>query len=148
MTFEELERSLERIAASVLAFLKENNVPDDNTRGQGYDSASNMSSCKGMKRQEVPLATYMHRSGHCLNLAITCTNSCALPQVHKVLECFRNFYRYIFNSPKIGEVFEMIVRYNVTDPEKRKLIMDLCKAQWADWHWAYQHFYQAYTFIV
>ena len=26
--------------------------------------------------------------------------------------------------------------------------MDLCKTQWADRHWAYQHFYQAYTFIV
>ena len=26
--------------------------------------------------------------------------------------------------------------------------MDICKTRWAEWHWAYQHFYQAYIFIV
>ena len=46
LTFIELERITgERIAGSILAFLKENNVPVGNMRGQGYDGASNMSSC-------------------------------------------------------------------------------------------------------
>ena len=42
----------------------------------------------------------------------------------------------------------MIVRQNVVDTEKRKALLDLCKTRWAERHYAYQHFYQAYVFIV
>ena len=34
----------EQIATSILMFLRENNIPVENMRGQGYDGASNMSS--------------------------------------------------------------------------------------------------------
>lgn len=51
LTFIKLERITgEKIAENILAFLKENNVPVTNMRGQGYDGGSNMSSC-----------TYKHR---------------------------------------------------------------------------------------
>ena len=41
-----------RIAGSISAFLKENNVPVGNIRGQEYDGASNMSSCnEGVQAQ-------------------------------------------------------------------------------------------------
>ena len=151
LTFVELERITgERIAESILAFLKENDVPVGNMRGQGYDGATNMSSCNvGVQariRQEAPLATYMHCSGHCLNLVIS--QSCALPQVRNVLDRLRNCCRYFLNSPKRTGVLEMIVRHNVIDPGKRKPLLDLCKTRWAERHCAYQHFYQAYIFIV
>ena len=46
LTFIKLERITgEKIAENILAFLKENNVPVTSMRGQGYDGASNMSSC-------------------------------------------------------------------------------------------------------
>ncbi len=78
----------EKIAERILAFLKENNIPVVNMRGQGYDGASNMSSGRvGVQasiREEAPLATYVHCIGHCLNLVIS--KSCALPQVRNVID--------------------------------------------------------------
>ena len=45
LSFLELERITgEKIAKGILEFLKENNIPVVNMRGQGYDGASNMSS--------------------------------------------------------------------------------------------------------
>ena len=71
----------ERIAESILDFLKESNIPVENMCGQGYDGASNMSSGRvGVQariREKAPLATYVHCNGHCLNLVIS--KSCALP---------------------------------------------------------------------
>lgn len=41
LTFIKLERITgEKIAESILAFLKENNIPATNMRGQGYDGAA------------------------------------------------------------------------------------------------------------
>ena len=34
------------------------------------------------------------------------------------------------------------------DTAKRKPLLDLCKTRWAERHHAYQHFYQAFVFIV
>ena len=89
LTFIKLERITgEKIVGNILAFLKENNVPVTNIRGQGYDGASNMSSCiSGVKariKKEASLATYVHCNGHCLDLVIS--KSCALPQVRNVIE--------------------------------------------------------------
>ena len=115
----------EKIAEGILDFLKENNVPAVNMRGQGYDGASNMSSCRvGVQariRQEAPLATYVHCNGHCLNLVIS--KSCALPQVHNVLDRLRNCCRYFLNSPKRSGVLEMIIQHNVIDTGKRKALL-------------------------
>jgi len=112
----------EKIAEGILDFLKENNVPAVNMRGQGYDGASNMSSCRvGVQariRQEAPLATYVHCNGHCLNLVIS--KSCALPQVHNVLDRLRKNCRYFLNSPKRSGVLEMIIQHNVIDTGRGK----------------------------
>ena len=80
MSFLELERITgEKIAEAILEFLKENNIPVVNMRGQGYDGASNMSSggvgAQACIMKEAPLATYVHCNGHCLNLVIS--KSCA-----------------------------------------------------------------------
>ena len=149
--FLELERITgEKVAESILGFLKENGIPVVNMRGQGYDGASNMSSpqvgVQGRIKQVAPLATYVHCSGHCLNLVIS--KSCAQPQVRNMLDRLRNCCRYFLNSPKRNGALEMIVRQNVVDTEKRKALLDLCKTRWAERHYAYQHFYQAYVFIV
>ena len=62
LTFIKLERITgEKIAETILAFLKENNVPVTNICGQGNDVASNMSSCRSGAqariKKEAPLAT-------------------------------------------------------------------------------------------
>ena len=47
-----------------MEFLKDNDLPVENIRGQGYDGASNISSeCIGVQaqiREVSPLATYIH----------------------------------------------------------------------------------------
>ena len=146
-----LERITGRnIAESILRFLKENGIPAKNMRVQGYDGASNMAServgVQGLIKQEAPLATYVHCNGHCLNLVIS--KSCALPDVRNILDCLRSCSQYFLNSPKRSGALEMIVTQNVPDAGKRKPLLDLCKTRWAERHNAYQHFYQAYVFIV
>ena len=151
LAFLNLERITgEKIAEAILGFLKENNIPASNMRGQGYDGASNMSSgavgVQARIRKEAPLATYVHCNGHCLNLVIT--KSCALPQVRNVIHRLQTCCRYFLNSPKRSGLLELIVKHNVVDPAKRKPLLDLCKTRWAERHSAYQHFYQAFVFLV
>ena len=76
MTFLSLERLTGRyIAEKIIKFLKDNDLPVENTHGQGYDGVSNMSSERmGVQAQiqEVsPLATYIHCSSYQLNLVIS-----------------------------------------------------------------------------
>ena len=135
---------LERITGEKIA---ENNVPVTNKRGKGYDGASNMSSStSGVQariKKEAPLATYVHCNGHCLNLVIS--KSCALPQVRNVIERLKNCCRFFLKSPKTSG---LLVKHNIVNVTKRKPLLDLCKTRWAERHTAYQHFYQAFVFIV
>ena len=140
----------EGIADGIFGFLEENNIPLATMRGQGYDGASNMSSDRvGVQariRHKAPLATYVHCSGHCLNLVIR--KSCALPEVRNVIDCVKKCSRFFLNSPKRSGVLEMIINHNVVNEERRKPLIDLCKTRWAERHSAYQHFYQGYVFVV
>ena len=148
LTFVQLERITgEQIATSIL---RENNIPVENMRGQGYDGVSNMSSSRvGVQARihnEASLATYVHCSGHCLNLAIS--RSCGLPQVRNVIERLHHCCRFFLNTPKRSGLLELIVSHNVIDTAKRKPLLDLCKTRWAERHHAYQHFYQTFVFMV
>ena len=70
LTFLSLERTTGRKISEkyVGIFLKENNIPTSNMRGQRYDGASNMSSeavgVQGLIKEVAPLATYVHCNGH------------------------------------------------------------------------------------
>ena len=144
LSFVELERiNGEKIAEAILKFLKENDIPTGNMRGQGYDGASHMSSgavgVQARIKKQAPLATYVHCNGHCLNLVIS--KSCALPQVRNVMDCLRSCCHYFLNSPKRSGVLELIVTHNVEDQAKRKPLLDLCKTRWAERHCASQYFY-------
>ena len=147
LTFLQLERVTgEKIAESILDFLKESNIPVENMHGQGYDGASNMSSDRvGVQariREKAPLATYVHCNGHCLNLVIS--KSCTLPQVHNVISRLQECCCFFLNSPKRSGLLDLIVNHNVVYAAKRKPLLDLCKTRWAEWHFACQHFYQAF----
>ena len=98
MSFVKLERITgKKIAETILEFLKENNISPINMRGQGYDGASNMSSgTVGVQACILKEATYVHCNSHCLNLVIT--KSCALPQVHNVIDRLQNCCCY-FQQP-------------------------------------------------
>ena len=71
LTFLSLERIIGRkISESVLAFLKENNIPTSNMRGQRYDGTSNMSSetvgVQALVKEVAFLATYVDCNDYCL----------------------------------------------------------------------------------
>jgi len=53
-------------------------------------------------------------------------------------------------SPKRNGLLELIVYTRATNVHvtKQKALLDLCKTRWPEHHNTYQHFYQAYTFIV
>ena len=150
--FKKVERITGKYLADVIInTLKSLGLEIKNLRGQGYDGAANMSSPKvGVQaqiRKEAPLATYIHCSGHCLNLVIS--HSCAFPQIRNALDKMKNVCLFFKLSPKRNELLELIVEKNLKDHEsKRKAILELCKTRWAARQEAYQHFYQSYAFIV
>ena len=120
-------------------------------RGEGYDGASNMSShatrrCSGMYREKSPLATYIHCSGHCLNIVIG--HSCALPEVCNVLDKLKNGCMFFQKNPKRNGLIELVVSKGVEEERKRKALLYLYRTRWALRHKAYKHFYQAYTYLV
>ena len=90
------------IAEEIVKSLEDLGIPVEDMRGQGYDGASNMSSQRvGVQariREKSPLATYIHCSGHCLNLVIA--HSCALPEVRNVLDKLKNCCRFFQKSQK------------------------------------------------
>ena len=109
-------------------------------RGQGYD---------GTFRhvfEKSPLATYIHYSGHCLNLVVA--HSCAVPEVRNVLVKLKNCCMFFQKSPKRNGLLQLVVSKGVGEETKRKALLDLCRTRWALRHKAYQHFYQAYNYLV
>ena len=151
LTFVPLERITgEAISQAILQFLQESKIPTSNMRGQGYDGASNMSSnavgVQARIKQVAPLATYIHCSGHSLNLVIS--KSCSLPQVRNVLDRMQSCCRFFLNSPKRIGILELIISQNVIDETRRKPLLDVCRTRWAERQSAYQHFYQAFVFIT
>lgn len=86
LTFVKLERTTDSyVAEQVMKFL---NSVGLHLCGQSYDGASSRSSeCIGRQARiklKSPLAVYIHCSCHQLNLVIS--HSCALPEVHNVLD--------------------------------------------------------------
>ena len=135
------------IAEEIVKSLEDLGIPVEDMRGQGYDGASNMSSQRvGVQariREKSPLATYIHCSGHYLNLVIA--HSCALPEVRNVLDKLKNSCRFFQKSPKRNGLLELVVSKGVGEETKRKALLDLCRTRWALRHKAYLHFYQAYN---
>ena len=69
-------------------------------------------------------------------------------QVRNVISRLQECSRFFLNSPKRSGLLDLIVNHNVVDAAKRKPLLDLCKTCWAERHFAYQHFYQAFVFII
>ena len=140
----------EAIASQIISDLKCLGLDVKNIRGQGYDGASNMASgtrgVQALIKQQSPLATYTHCSGHCLNLVIA--HSSSLPLIRNVLDQMKQICLYFLKSPKRNELLSEIVASNIEDTNRRKPLIDLCRTRWAERHSAYQHFYQSLSFVI
>ena len=117
------------IAEKIMEFLKDNDLPVENIRGQGYDGASNMSSerigIQAQIREVSPPATYIHCSSHQLNLVLC--HSCALTEIRNAIDHLQHCCRFFLASPKRSGLLELIVSNQVVDKFKRKPLLDLCK---------------------
>lgn len=92
------------------------------------------------------MAPYTRCNSHALNLVIVhaCKNTDITHTLTKMKEvCI--FFKY---SPKREGLLEAIIKQGAPSAERRKPMLDLCKTRWAERHQAYEHFYQAYVFIV
>ena len=103
LSFIQLDRITgKQIAEAIIAFLNETDITIADMRGQGYDGASNMSSSRAGVQARIsevtPQATYVHCSGHCLNLVIS--KSCSVPDIRHVLDRLQHCSRFFLNSPK------------------------------------------------
>ena len=94
----------------------------------------------------APQATYVHCIAHCLNLVIS--KSYSVPDIRHVLDRLQHCSRFFLNSPKRSGLLQLVVSKSLLDTQKCKPLLDLCKTRWAERHSAYQHFYQAFPFIV
>ena len=94
LSFIQLDRITgKQIAEAIIAFLNETDITIADMRGQGYDGASNMSSSRAGVQARIsevaPKATYVHCSGHCLNLVIS--KSCSVPDIRHVLDRLQHY---------------------------------------------------------
>ena len=73
-----------------------------NLRGQAYDGAGNMAcSIKGTAaiiREQYPLALYLHRSSHCLNLVVI--KSLQIPNIRNMIGVMDRVYIFFDAHPK------------------------------------------------
>ena len=103
LSFIQLDRITgKQIAEAIIAFLNENDITIADMRRQGYDGALNVSSSRAGMQARIsvvaPQATYVHCSGHCLNLVIS--KSCSVPDIKHVLDRLQHCSRFFLNSPK------------------------------------------------
>lgn len=148
-----IRTSGEALAIAILSTLQTMGLSVHNIRGQGYDGAAAMSSEKvgvqGRIIQEEPKAVYTHCSSHNLNLVIA--HSCSLPNVRNMLDILKEASLFFSMSPKRQSLLNDIVSKcseKFAESENRKVLLDICKTRWAERHKSYQHFYQAFPYIV
>ncbi|CAH1233169.1 Hypp621 [Branchiostoma lanceolatum] len=76
------------------------------------------------------------------------SNMSSKSKIRNVIDRLQDCCRYFLHSPKRSGALEKVIKHNIGDETKRKLLLDLCKTRRAERHNAYQHFYQACVFIV
>jgi len=140
----------EHIGGALIKTIQSLGLDIENSRGQGYDGCSAMSSeavgVQAVIKRSSPQALYIHCYGHCLNLVIA--HSCKLPNVRNVIDIMKETCLFFIHSPKRTGLLESILNNEITQSSKRKAILDLCKTRWAMRHVAYSHFYTSFVYIV
>jgi hypothetical protein len=140
----------EALANAIFQFYVDTGLNVDDLRGQCYDGAANMSSEKkslsAIISRQNSNAIYMHCNSHILNLSIAST--CKQITIRTVLEKMTAIAIFINYSPRREELLQHIVEKNVTENQKRKTLIGLCKTRWTERDTAYEHFYMALPFLV
>ncbi|XP_028419093.1 52 kDa repressor of the inhibitor of the protein kinase-like, partial [Dendronephthya gigantea] len=121
----------EAVAATIEEFLRDQNLPIDDCRGQGYDGAGNMAgrlSGVAARIQETnKKALYVHCNSHRLNL---CVATCCKEQlVRNMMEHVRVASEFFNFSPKR---FDLLVKtiHEMLPTANHKRLINVCKTRW------------------
>lgn len=121
------------IAATIRESLERQKVDIANCRGQAYDTTASMSSNKKGVQAEIakhaPDAEYQGCCLHSLNLVIC--HACQIKSIQNMMDCCRELYSFIDNSPKRQNFMEIVIDAHSPDNKKRKL-KNLCKTRWVE----------------
>jgi len=85
-----------------------------------------------------------HCCGHILNLVIV--HSCKLPSIRNVIDKLKSVCLF-FNNKREG-LLKVIVSREIPDAKKRKPLLNLRVTRCVARHESYQHFYQAFIYMV
>ena len=150
LDFIHLERTTgESIATAITQSLAKHNIDIKQARGQAYDGASNMSSCRvGVQariKQIVPQALYIHCSNHILNLSIAA--ACKIPSIRDTIDVLNAVFLFFDMSPKRQRLLERVLEVYECESRVKKL-KGLCKTRWVERHTCYETFDELYIFII
>ncbi|KAK3737215.1 hypothetical protein QZH41_011272, partial [Actinostola sp. cb2023] len=152
LEFKKLERtSGVAISTALLDTLRDLNIPIEDCRGQGYDGAASMSSQRVGVQAEIrnhgaPKAIYIHCAGHCLNLVVV--HACALTAVKNMIDKVKQVCIYFNYSPKRNGLLAAIIEDQHPENTRKKPLLTLCTTRWAERAESYDHFYEAFKYIV
>ena len=138
----------ENLAAIIEDLLRKWGLNLCDMRGQGYDGAANMSSCRkgvsGRILQKNPKALYTHCSSHRLNLMIVSASK--LPVVRDVVDVIGELSRFFKYSPKRQQCLSSVILKHATEAKKLKL-KDAAQTRWIQRHEAYETFLELYPYL-
>ena len=117
-------------------------------RGQGYDSASNMSGVKTgvqAKLKEIqPKAVYTHCTGHALNLSIV--SSCSIASIRNCIDTIKSVTIWVKYSTKREGLLKAIA--SEMTQTSRNPLLNLCVTRWVENIDGWERFTQAHPFII
>lgn len=141
----------EYVANAIVDKLEEIGLRIEDSRGQSYDKAPNMSAPgKGVQaRIKVlsPKAHYIHCNSHCLNLVIA--HSCKVVSIRNMINKLQKCCLFFNNSPKRENLLKECIQVNPNiNVEWKKPLIDLCKTRWSERQNAYDHFDKCYPDVI
>lgn len=119
------------LANKIISYLEELGLDLNNLRGQAYDGAGNMAgSVNGTAAvisQQYPLATYLHCSSHCLNLAVV--KSLEVTSVRNMMGVIGRTYQFYAAHPKRQRALEEAIS-NCQPSSAAHKLKDMCRTRW------------------
>ena len=142
--------TVERITGEVLAnklkdMLISYGLDIGDCRGQGYDSASNMSGKSGVQGRLMavnPKAIYVHCNSHILNLCIV--QACSLQAIKNMNATVTETAYFFNNSSKRQNFLEKVIDKTSSIVK----VKDLCRTRWIYRHEAYENFHLLFKYLI
>ena len=110
----------------------------NNLQGQGYDGASTMSGEKSGVQKRIrdiqPKALYTHCVSHSLNLVISGSCTCSIPEIRNAVDHIKNLTIWIKYSPKREKFLQVVYQHETSTggSHSRHPILNVCVTRWVE----------------